>query len=125
MEYEQLIKDLATKDIWSCGVCCELGRLAQGLKDNTKGTDTVILLDHEQIKNIPKDQTITYASIVVDFCPQKQDPYHVHLTIGGILIKYPGDVSTTTADLITSKLLWNSVLSTPNTKYVCVDIKNF
>eukprot|EP00957_Ditylum_brightwellii_P184111 14023847-Ditylum_brightwellii.AAC.1 len=76
MEYEQLIKDLATKDIWRQGMCHELGCLAKGFKNDTKGTNTVIFFDHKQIRSIPKDQTVTYARIVVDFCPQKQDPYH-------------------------------------------------
>eukprot|EP00957_Ditylum_brightwellii_P041841 3169239-Ditylum_brightwellii.AAC.1 len=105
MEYEQLIKDPATKDIWSHGMCCELGHLAQGFKDDTKGTDTVFFLDHQQIKNIPNDWTVMYACIIVDFCPQKQDPYHVRITVGGNLINYLGDVSTTTVDLIASKVL--------------------
>jgi hypothetical protein len=29
------------------------------------------------------------------------------------------------ADLTTSKLMWNSVLSTEGAKYMCLDIKNF
>ena len=32
---------------------------------------------------------------------------------------------TRTADLTTSKLLWNSVLSTEGAQYMCLDIKNF
>ena len=44
----------------------ELGRLAQGYED-TKGTNTVRFMDREQIKQIPKDQTVTYARIVVDY----------------------------------------------------------
>lgn len=30
-----------------------------------------------------------------------------------------------TADLTTSEIVWNSVLSTENVKFMCVDIKNF
>jgi hypothetical protein len=30
-----------------------------------------------------------------------------------------------TVDLTTSKLMWNSVLSTKGTKYMCLNIKNF
>eukprot|EP00957_Ditylum_brightwellii_P115684 8823950-Ditylum_brightwellii.AAC.1 len=44
---------------------------------------------------------------------------------GGNLINYPGDVSTRTADPITSKLLWNSVLSTPGARYCCINLANF
>jgi hypothetical protein len=44
---------------------------------------------------------------------------------GGNLINYPGELTTRTADLTTSKLMWNSVLSTKGAKYMCLDIKNF
>jgi hypothetical protein len=43
---------------------------------------------------------------------------------GGNLINYPGELTTKT-DLTTSKLMWNSVLSTKGAKYMCLDIKNF
>ena len=45
--------------------------------------------------------------------------------MGGNLINFPGDVTTPAADLITSKLIFNSVLSTKNAKFMCVDIANF
>ena len=105
-------------------MCKELGRLAQGYWYIIKGTNTLHFLFPEEIKLIPKDKTITYARIVVDVRPQKTDPNRVRLTVGGNLIKIPGDISTATADLITIKILWNSVSSTPNAKYACIDIKD-
>ncbi len=38
---------------------------------------------------------------------------------------YPGDAGTPTADLLTVKLLLNSIISTPNTKFITLDIKDF
>ncbi len=38
---------------------------------------------------------------------------------------YQGDVRTPTADLITVKLLLNSIISTPNTKFMTMDITDF
>eukprot|EP00957_Ditylum_brightwellii_P079850 6072431-Ditylum_brightwellii.AAC.1 len=70
-------------------------------------------MDKQQIKTIPDDGTVTYARIVVDHRHQKKDPNRVRITSGVNLINYPGDVATSTANLITTKLLWNSVLSTP------------
>jgi hypothetical protein len=125
MSYEQLMKDPLTKAIWIRVMTTELARLVQGMDGITKGTDTVFYLSHEEIENIPKDRTVTYARIVVDYRPQKQDPNRVRITVGGNLIKYPGEVTTHTTDMTTSKLLWNSVLSTPNAKYCCADVKNF
>ena len=77
------------------------------------------------IRNIPKDQTVTYAHMVVDYSPQKPDPNQVRITAGGNLIKYPGEITTQTVDLTTSKILWNSVLGTQDAKYMCIDIKYF
>jgi hypothetical protein len=43
--------------------------------------------------------------------------------VGGNLINYLGELSTCTADITTSKLMWNSVLSTEGAKYMCLDLK--
>eukprot|EP00957_Ditylum_brightwellii_P188601 14358062-Ditylum_brightwellii.AAC.1 len=124
MSYVESITNPLTKERWTNAACKELGRLAQGW-EGKKGTDTIEFLRKEKIKGIPKDRTITYARFVVDFRSQKKDPYRVCITVGGNLIMYPGEVATTTADITTSKILWNSVLSTKNAKYICVDIKDF
>jgi len=63
--------------------------------------------------------------IVADHRPQKEDSNRIRIAVGGNLITYKGSTSTRAADLTTSKLLWNSVLSTEGTKYMCLDIKNF
>ncbi len=38
---------------------------------------------------------------------------------------YPGDAGTPTTDLLTVKLLLNSIISTPNEKFMIMDIKDF
>ena len=45
--------------------------------------------------------------------------------VGGDSINYPDDCGTPTADLLTVKLLLNSVISTKNAKFMTLDIKNF
>ena len=45
--------------------------------------------------------------------------------MGGNLINYPGDCGTPTADLLTVKLMFNSIILTPNTKSMTIDIKDF
>lgn len=58
--------------------------------------------------------------------PEKAIPRRVRWTDDGHRIEYPGDVSTKTADLITAKLLLiNSTRSTPNTRYLTTDLKDF
>ena len=45
--------------------------------------------------------------------------------MGGNLVNFPGDCGTPTADLLTVKLLLNSIISTPNAKSMTLDIKDF
>jgi hypothetical protein len=125
LTYEDLVKDPKTRNLWSNAMTKELARLAQGLDGLTEGTNTVVYMTHDEIQQIPKDRTVTYARTVVDFRPQKTDPNRVRITVGGNLITYPGEVTTRTADMVTSKILWNSVVSTPGAKYCCADVKNF
>jgi hypothetical protein len=68
---------------------------------------------------------VTYGRFVVDIRPNKTETHRFRLTVVGNLIQYPGDVSTRSADLTTSKCLWNSAISTEVTKYMCLDVKNF
>ena len=82
-------------------------------------------MTHKEIRNIPKDQTVKYACMVINYRPQKTDTNRVCITAGDNLIKYPGELTTRTADLTTSNILWNSALSTQDAKYMCIDIKNF
>ncbi len=37
---------------------------------------------------------------------------------------YPFELTTRTADMVSSKILWNSVISTPDTRFDGADIKN-
>ena len=67
----------------------------------------------------------TYAHVCLDHRPQKEDPYRIWITAGGNLIKYEGKLLVRTADITTSKLQWNSVISTKEAKYMCIDLKNF
>ena len=68
---------------------------------------------------------VTNAIVVVDYRPQKEDPNRVRITTGGNLIIYPGELTTRAVDLTTSKILWNSTISTKGAKYICIDIKCF
>ena len=45
--------------------------------------------------------------------------------MGGSLIIYPSDCGTPTVDLLTVNILSNSVISTPNAKFITINIKDF
>eukprot|EP00978_Attheya_sp_CCMP212_P036291 scaffold163285_cov71-Attheya_sp.AAC.1 len=89
--YKKLARDPELKEVWQTAFGKEWGGLAQGdNKTGAKGTDTFNLLRPDQVKDIPKDCTVTYANIVVDYRAQKEDPNRVWITAGGNLIEYPG-----------------------------------
>jgi hypothetical protein len=48
----------------------------------------------------------------------------VHITVGGNLIDYPYELTTRTADMVSTKIMWNSIISTPGDKFGGADIKN-
>ena len=117
-KYRELANDPETREVWVRAFGKEFGGLAQG--DNLtgeKGTDAIFVMNHDDIRNIPAGKKITYGRIVVDYRSQKDDPNRVRITAGGNLIEYAGEVTTKTADLVTSKVLWNSVVSTKLAKF--------
>ena len=61
---------------------------------------------------------------MVNYRPEKSDPYRTDFTVGGNRIVYPSDCGTPTVDLLTLKLLLNIVISAPGEKFMTIDIKD-
>jgi hypothetical protein len=123
MEYRHLIKNPQTSAKWTKSFANKLGRLANGIGTRMKtGTNTIKFIERH---HVPSDRTETYGRIVVSIRPQKAEVERTRLTVGGNLIDYSGDVSTKTAGLTTAKVLFNSVISTPNAKFMGIDLKTF
>jgi hypothetical protein len=82
---------------------------------------------------IPKDKVlrarakdVTYGLITCLIRPEKtNEPNRTRLVAGGDRVHYPFNAGTATADLLTIKLLINSVISTPRARFFMMDIKNF
>jgi hypothetical protein len=79
---------------------------------------------HADICKILQDRTVAYARTVIDHHPQKEDPNRVCITVGGNLIDYPFELTKRTADMVSSKILWNSVISTKDAHFAGTNIKN-
>ena len=70
-----------------------------------------------------KTKKVTYPKIVCNIHPRKAETHRTHITVGGNLLYYAGTLPTPTATITTDKCLFNSVVSTPEAKYVLADIK--
>ena len=117
MEYRHLLKNPKHRVRWQSSFGREIRRLATD-------TETIGFIRKSEIP-IDRRKDETYARIVVDERPEKADPDQTRITMGGDKINYPGDCGTPTADLLTVKILFNSIVSTPGAKFMTLDIKDF
>jgi hypothetical protein len=127
-EYKELSQCSYGKH-WKTSNAEEIGRMFQGLGPNTEmpsGTGTLFFINKKQI---PKNKKPTYVRVVCadrpEKGPEKANTCRVRWTAGGDRIDYPGNKTTKTADITTAKLLFNSVVSTPNAKFMTIDLKDF
>jgi hypothetical protein len=74
---------------------------------------------------IPKGKKATYLRIVAALRSEKSNPRRVRFTVGGNQIVDTGDVSTNTAHLTTVKVFFNSIISTPNARFMTANLKDF
>jgi hypothetical protein len=121
MEYPDLMKDPRLQPLWTRGFGNECGRLFQGIRD-IPGNDTCFFTT---LKNIPSKRKITYGKIVCDYKPHKQEKECARLTVGGDRLNYSSNVTTSTADITTFKIIINSTLSTKDAAMMMMDIKNY
>jgi hypothetical protein len=82
---------------------------------------------------IPKDRVprarakdVTYGLTTCLIRPEKtKQPDRTRLVAGGDMVHYPFNAGTPTADLLTIKLLINSMISTTRARFFTMHIKNF
>ena len=117
LEYRHLMKHPKYKDTWTKSFSKEIRRLATT-------TETIFFLTKPEIPE-ERRKDITYGRIVCTYRSEKKDPNRTRITMGGNLVNYPDDCGTPTADLLTVKLMLNSIISTPNSKFMTIDLKDF
>ena len=125
LEYKHLIANPKTRAIWTHSYGNEIGRLAQGMPGRNTGTNTIFFIKKDQV---PKERAkdVTYGLITTLIRPEKIDePNRTRLVAGGNQVHYPGNAGTPTADLLTVKLLLNSIISTESARFMTMDIKDF
>jgi len=58
--------------------------------------------------------------------PEKAEPNRTWFTVvGGDRINYHGTVATPTVEMLVAKMLFNSVISTKDARFMTMDISNF
>jgi hypothetical protein len=114
LKHQEPITKLRHKTKWMKSTANEISRLYTTNKIRLK-----------RRSDIPKRRKVTYGSFIVDIKDHKEEKERTRLTVGGDQIEYPGDKSTRTAGLTTEKILIYSVISTPNAKFLVIDINNF
>jgi hypothetical protein len=74
--YKRLMNDPETAEVWQTAFGKDFGRMAQGdNKTGQKGTSSVFVMTHNEIDIVKAaGHKWTYARIVVDYRPQKEDP---------------------------------------------------
>lgn len=104
----------------------KIGRLSQGIPGRVQGTNTIFFIPKSA--GVPPKCTITYARIVPSIHPQKEETHGTRITIGGNLLTYESNTAgTPSSKLTTTKQLFlkNSIISTPNSRFTNMDIKDF
>eukprot|EP00804_Cyclotella_cryptica_P018787 CCRYP_007257-RA/>CCRYP_007257-RA protein AED:0.37 eAED:0.37 QI:0/0/0/1/0/0/4/0/264 len=64
---------------------------------------------------------VTYGQFVCTVHPEKRNPIAL-TSVGGDSINYPGKVGTPTNDMLTAKIFFNSIMSTPGAMFMTMDI---
>ncbi len=124
LEYWHLIANPKTRATWTHLYGNELGRLMQGMPGRTKGTDTIFFIPRHMVPKV-RVRDITYGLITCLIRPEKIDkPNQMRLVAGGDRVHYPFDTGTPTTNLLTIKLLINSVISTPGRTTVWLWLKS-
>jgi hypothetical protein len=67
----------------------------------------------------------TALSLASSALKKNDEPNWTRLVAGGDRVHYPGDTGTPTTNLITVKLLINSIILTTGAKFMMMDIKDF
>jgi len=112
-----------SSQVWIRSLSNEWGRLANGNDAGIKGTQTIAFIPKSLV---PSDKKVTYATMVCDYRPLKDEKYRVRITVGGNKLPYHDDAGSPVADLLETKILLNSTISDAKrgARFMCLDIKD-
>ena len=116
MDLHQLLQG-PNKSIWHISLTKDLGHLTQSVSTRMpRGTNTVFYIPKF---SAPADRK------VITICSHKSEVNRVRVTVGGNILDYPGATTTNCASLAKKECLLNSTISTPDARFMTLDIKDF
>jgi hypothetical protein len=125
IEYRHLIACPKTWATWTHSYGNKLGWLAQGIPGQAKGMDTILFISRDRVPRA-RAKDITYSLITCLIRPKKiEEPNRTRFVAGGDRAHYPFNAGMPAANLLTIKVLINSMISTPGARFFTMDIKNF
>ena len=121
--YCHLIKRPKYKDEWKYSFGNNIVRLTQGIPGRSKGTETVFLIDHREVL-VDRWKDVTYGrKILATMCDHRTKRHIVKgLLFGWNNIVTDIECGTPTANLLTFKPIFNSIVSTPGVKFLGLDL---
>ena len=99
------------KNVWLRATSNKLGRLDQDNYHGVQSTDTINFIF---ISKFPNYCSATYASLVWNCNPLKNDPYNVYCVDSGDKLDYPYDIGSPDYYLIENKFLLNTTIYDAN-----------
>ena len=120
-----MLQDPIINIIWFPSTENEMERLSQGFKGRVQAQDAMDFIHKHEV---PSHKTVTYANFVCDYHPLKSEPFRVRMTVGGDKLSYDDDTGSSTASILETRLLANSVISDHkkhNSRFCAIDLKDF
>ena len=87
-----------------------------------KGNNAIFFIPIDKVVN---GKTIAYGCIVEEIRPHKSENRPVWLSVGRYRLDFDGVTATQCTGLETTKMLFNSTVSTPGARFGTFDIKDF
>ena len=128
MKHHQLITHTQKliRERWTHSSANEFGCLFQGVGNRIKSPTNTCFFIHKHVVPVDRFKDVTYGKFECSVRTQKVDElYRTRLVLGGNCIHCDFDVGTSTAGMLLVKILLNSVISTPNAKFMTIDISDF
>jgi hypothetical protein len=125
LNYHQLMRSTKYREAWSLSSANEFGHLANVISGRIKNLTNTIKFIFQH--NVPTEwmKDVTYGQFVCRVGPEKVKPNRTWFAIGGDRINYPSAVVTPTAEMLVAKMLFNSVISMKDVRFMTMDISNF